>query len=101
MLTVKLRKTLDAIIKYQADNGGVSPAMTDIAAAIGVKHKSGAHRLVTALEERGYLRRLPNRNRAIEVLPVRLPSPAPRRKPSPGMIPIYDANTHKIMGFIS
>jgi repressor LexA len=65
--------------------------------ALGLKSKSGIHRLISALEERGFLRRLPNRARALEVLKV--PETAksaararenvvPLRKPAPAMRPI-------------
>src|SRR3546814_13584547 len=62
--------------------------------ALGLKSKSGIHRLISALEERGFLRRLPNRARALEVLKVpEAAKPArenvvPLRKPAPAMRPI-------------
>ncbi len=50
---------------------GVSPSFDEMKEALNLKSKSGIHRLITGLEERGFLRRLPNRARALEV--VRLP----------------------------
>jgi repressor LexA len=44
------------------------PSFTEMKTALGLKSKSGVHRLVDALEERGYIRRMPNRARAIEVV---------------------------------
>jgi repressor LexA len=46
---------------------GVSPSFEEMKLALGLKSKSGIHRLIEALEERGYLERLPNRARALEV----------------------------------
>lgn len=50
---------------------GISPSFDEMKDALGLKSKSGIHRLITGLEERGFIRRLPHRARAIEVL--RLP----------------------------
>jgi len=50
---------------------GVSPSFDEMKDALGLKSKSGVHRLIKALEERGFIKRLPNRARALEV--VRLP----------------------------
>ena len=47
---------------------GVSPSFDEMKDALRLKSKSGIHRLITALEERGFIRRLPNRARALEVL---------------------------------
>ncbi|MBM3928887.1 MAG: transcriptional repressor LexA, partial [Sphingomonadales bacterium] len=47
---------------------GVSPSFEEMKEALDLKSKSGVHRLISALEERGFLRRLPNRARALEVL---------------------------------
>ncbi len=55
----------------QLKGTGVSPSFDEMKDALGLKSKSGIHRLVTGLEERGFIRRLPHRARAIEVL--RLP----------------------------
>ena len=47
---------------------GVSPSFEEMKDALDLKSKSGVHRLISALEERGFLRRLPNRARALAVL---------------------------------
>ena len=47
---------------------GVSPSFDEMKEALDLASKSGIHRLITALEERGFIRRLPNRARAIEVI---------------------------------
>ncbi len=70
MLTRKQRELLLYVHeRLQAD--GVSPSFDEMKDALDLKSKSGIHRLITALEERGFIRRLPNRARALEVL--RLP----------------------------
>jgi repressor LexA len=59
---------------------GVSPSFDEMKDALGLRSKSGIHRLMTGLEERGFIRRLPHRARALEV--IRLPENAGER---PGM----------------
>lgn len=71
MLTRKQRDLL-LFIHRRIEEGGISPSYEEMKAALGLKSKSGIHRLIDALEERGFLRRLPHRARAIEIL--RLPS---------------------------
>src|SRR5206468_5408214 len=46
----------------------ISPSFDEMREALDLKSKSGVHRLISALEERGFIRRLPNRARALEVL---------------------------------
>ena len=67
------RKQLDLLrfIQQRMSEAGVPPSFDEMKDALDLKSKSGIHRLITALEERGFLRRLPNRARAIEV--IRLP----------------------------
>ncbi|GJD78150.1 transcriptional repressor LexA [Methylobacterium gregans] len=67
------RKQLDLLrfIQQRMRESGVPPSFDEMKDALDLKSKSGIHRLITALEERGFLRRLPNRARAIEV--IRLP----------------------------
>jgi repressor LexA len=67
------RKQLDLLrfIQQRLRESGVPPSFDEMKDALDLKSKSGIHRLITALEERGFLRRLPNRARAIEV--IRLP----------------------------
>lgn len=66
MLTKKQRDLL-VLIHEHVSQDGVPPSFEEMKDAIGLKSKSGIHRLITALEERGYLERLPNRARALEV----------------------------------
>jgi repressor LexA len=67
MLTAKQMQLL-AYIKGHLEQGGVSPSFEEMKDALDLKSKSGIHRLISALEERGFIRRLPNRARALEVL---------------------------------
>jgi len=72
--TARQNATLRFIYGYQLAHGGVSPTLLEIARGIGVKGKSAAHELLRHLEERGQIRRLPNRVRAIEILqPIAIP----------------------------
>jgi len=70
MLTRKQYELLVYLDK-ELQKKGVSPSFDEMKDALGLKSKSGIHRLITGLEERGFIRRLPHRARAIEVL--RLP----------------------------
>ncbi len=67
MLTAKQQQLL-MYIKQHLDQGGISPSFEEMKEALDLKSKSGIHRLISALEERGFIRRLPNRARALEVL---------------------------------
>lgn len=67
MLTQQQKRMLSVLIDHFSDND-VPPSFEELCAAMDLKSKSGIHRLLTGLEERGYIRRLPNRARAIEVL---------------------------------
>ncbi len=67
MLTRKQQQLL-MFIDRRLKEGGVSPSFDEMKDALGLKSKSGIHRLITALEERGFIRRLPHRARALEVL---------------------------------
>ncbi|VDS09068.1 LexA repressor [Paracoccus haematequi] len=70
MLTKKQIQLLDFIQKRMSRDG-VPPSFDEMKEALDLRSKSGIHRLVTALEERGFIRRLPHRARALEI--VRLP----------------------------
>ncbi|MCB8820706.1 transcriptional repressor LexA [Microvirga rosea] len=70
MLTRKQHELL-RFIHERLRESGVPPSFDEMKDALDLKSKSGIHRLITALEERGFIRRLPNRARALEVL--RLP----------------------------
>ncbi|MBM3510935.1 MAG: transcriptional repressor LexA [Alphaproteobacteria bacterium] len=114
MLTRKQHELLIFIQKRLAD-GGVSPSFDEMKDALNLRSKSGVHRLITALEERGFLRRLPHRARALELLrgpeatlpgyrpPAVAPAPPPtkfepavikgsRGVPLAGMAPVQSAN---------
>lgn len=67
MLTNKQAQCLDLIEKHWAEFGEC-PSYEDLLPALGLKSKSGVHRLLAALEERGFICRLPHRARAIEVI---------------------------------
>jgi repressor LexA len=73
MLTQKQRELL-VFINERIKETGVSPSFDEMKEALDLRSKSGIHRLITALEERGFIRRLPHRARALEVL--RLPDSA-------------------------
>jgi repressor LexA len=64
------RKQLDLLtfISKRIHKDGVSPSFDEMKEALGLRSKSGIHRLISALEERGFIRRLPHRARAIEIL---------------------------------
>ncbi|MBF9032570.1 transcriptional repressor LexA [Rhodobacterales bacterium HKCCE3408] len=70
MLTKKQLDLLD-FINRRMQRDGVPPSFDEMKEALDLRSKSGIHRLITALEERGFIRRLPHRARAIEV--VKLP----------------------------
>jgi repressor LexA len=88
MLTAKQRELL-LFIDGRLKTDGVSPSFDEMREALDLKSKSGVHRLISALEERGFIRRLPNRARALEILklpetrapatvtPIRPAAPAP------------------------
>lgn len=73
MLTKKQHELLLFINGRLADEG-VPPSFDEMKTALGLRSKSGIHRLITGLEERGFIRRLPHRARALEV--VKLPKAA-------------------------
>src|SRR6187399_280125 len=67
MLTRKQHELI-CFIADRLNDTGVSPSFEEMKEALDLKSKSGVHRLISALEERGFIRRLPNRARALEVL---------------------------------
>ncbi|PKU25773.1 transcriptional repressor LexA [Telmatospirillum siberiense] len=93
MLTRKQYELL-IFIDQRLKANGVSPSFDEMKEALDLKSKSGIHRLITGLEERGFIRRLPHRARAIEVLKLpenfgdtpEKPSSAPPPKFSPNVI---------------
>ncbi len=81
MLTRKQHELL-MFIHDRIRETGVSPSFDEMKEALDLASKSGIHRLITALEERGFLRRLPHRARALEVM--KLPQQATTSAPSGG-----------------
>lgn len=67
MLTAKQNELL-RFIHERLENSGVSPSFEEMKDALNLKSKSGVHRLIGALEERGFIHRLANRARALEIL---------------------------------
>jgi repressor LexA len=84
MLTRKQHELL-MFIHERIKETGVSPSFDEMKEALDLASKSGIHRLITALEERGFLRRLPHRARALEV--VKLPQQATTTAPPKGRAP--------------
>jgi repressor LexA len=74
MLTKKQHQLL-LFIRDRMSRDGVAPSFDEMKEALKLQSKSGIHRLIMALEERGFLRRLPHRARALEV--IKLPDNAP------------------------
>lgn len=91
MLTKKQYELL-TLLNDRIKDTGVPPSFDEMKDALGLKSKSGIHRLISGLEERGFIRRLPHRARALEIL--KLPenisddssSPAPQQKISGNVI---------------
>ncbi|GMN13644.1 transcriptional repressor LexA [Altererythrobacter sp. MTPC7] len=108
MLTAKQHELIQ-FIQQRLEETGISPSFEEMKEALDLKSKSGVHRLISALEERGFIRRLPNRARALEVIRqpedavpasaarpkaandlvgVRAPAPATRPEPANDVIEI-------------
>lgn len=88
MLTRKQQELL-LFIHERMKESGVPPSFDEMKDALELASKSGIHRLITALEERGFIRRLPNRARALEVIKLPEPfanAPAPKRGFTPSVI---------------
>ena len=93
MLTAKQHELIQFIQK-RLEETGISPSFEEMKEALDLKSKSGVQRLISALEERGFIRRLPNRARALEV--IKQPedaTPAPRasvtmRSPDDVVVPM-------------
>ena len=80
MLTAKQHELI-RFIQQRLEETGISPSFEEMKEALDLKSKSGVHRLISALEERGFLRRLPNRARALEV--IREPGDTTPARPAP------------------
>ena len=83
MLTRKQQELL-IFIDERLKSDGVSPSFEEMKEALNLKSKSGVHRLINALEERAFIRRLPNRARALEVL--RLPEALKPERPALALV---------------
>lgn len=81
MLTRKQHELI-CFIQDRLAETGISPSFEEMKDALDLKSKSGVHRLISALEERGFVRRLPNRARALEV--TRTPERGEARVPARG-----------------
>jgi len=81
MLTAKQKELLH-FINARVQESGVPPSFDEMKEALDLRSKSGIHRLITALEERGFIRRLPHRARALEIikLPDAMSDSANRRR---------------------
>ncbi|WP_326524531.1 transcriptional repressor LexA [Sphingomonas sp.] len=85
MLTRKQHELI-CFIADRLSETGVSPSFEEMKDALELKSKSGVHRLISALEERGFLRRLPNRARALEV--VKMPERPEAKKKAAATAPV-------------
>jgi repressor LexA len=96
MLTRKQYELL-RFINERLKEAGVPPSFDEMKDALDLRSKSGIHRLITALEERGFIRRLPNRARAIEV--IKLPELSPGGGNRRGFTPsVIEGNLGKVRG---
>jgi repressor LexA len=89
MLTRKQHELL-LYIDQRLSETGISPSFEEMKDALDLKSKSGVHRLISALEERGFIRRLPNRARALEVL--KMPEAAKQPTAKAPVMPPRPAN---------
>ena len=88
MLTRKQHELL-TFIQNRLEESGISPSFEEMKEALDLKSKSGVHRLISALEERGFIRRLANRARALEV--IREPDTASPRTAARAAAPVASA----------
>jgi repressor LexA len=86
MLTAKQHELL-LFIDDRLKDSGISPSFDEMREALDLKSKSGVHRLISALEERGFIRRLANRARALEVVKL------PETRPSATVTPLRPVTT--------
>jgi repressor LexA len=94
MLTKKQHELLLFINRRLAQDG-VSPSFEEMKEALGLRSKSGIHRLISGLEERGFLKRLPHRARALEV--VKLPDATAIRSERPAAPPAATGFSPKVI----
>ena len=81
MLTAKQHELI-RFIQERLEETGISPSFEEMKEALDLKSKSGVHRLISALEERGFIRRLPNRARALEIIKLPEDSVTSASKPA-------------------
>jgi repressor LexA len=94
MLTRKQFELL-RFINERLKESGVPPSFDEMKDALDLRSKSGIHRLITALEERGFIRRLPNRARAIEV--IKLPDQSGQGSARRGFTPsVIEGNLGRV-----
>jgi repressor LexA len=86
MLTPK-QKELLLFIHERLKESGVPPSYDEMKEALDLRSKSGIHRLITALEERGFIRRLPHRARALEIIKLPEMAQSPPRRAASGFSP--------------
>ncbi len=98
MLTRKQHELL-TFIHTHLEQTGYSPSFDEMKTALGLRSKSGIHRLISALEERGFLQRRHHRARALEV--VKLPEVAPPRAPLTQIAPAGGFTPNIIQGDFS
>lgn len=90
MLTAKQHELI-RFIQQRLEETGISPSFEEMKEALDLRSKSGVHRLISALEERGFIRRLPNRARALEVIKVPEDAVSSPRSKMPAVRPANDA----------
>ena len=91
MLTAKQHELI-RFIQQRLEDTGISPSFEEMKEALDLKSKSGVHRLISALEERGFIRRLANRARALEV--IKMPEDAtPMGRAAPANDPVARVTT--------
>jgi len=82
MLTAKQRNLL-LLIDSHLKRFGIVPSFDEMKDALGLRSKSGVHRLISSLEERGFIRRLPHRARALEIIKLPEDTPAATKTAEP------------------
>ena len=101
MLTKKQRSLLE-LIQRRIESTGIAPSFDEMKDEMGLKSKSGVHRMVLALKEKGFIERLENRARALEVLPKALDALRPNASPSAsGHTSLSEAISISLMGRIA
>lgn len=95
MLTERQRDCLIAI-EEALDRNGVAPTIRELTATLGFSSKQGTHRLLTLLENRGYIRRLPYKSRAIDIL-RRHDDPLPMREGI--VVRLEEGTEHRIRAY--